>query len=88
MYKIQHVCSPGAKLTDSEGIGNKEEHNAKDAHLTNLSQHVINMGTLFVSTPEGRGNSGDGLGGELPKTVKPLLPAISGFAVIGWLGED
>ena len=28
------------------------------------------------------------LGGEVPKTVQPLLPAISGFTVIGWLGED
>ena len=28
------------------------------------------------------------LGGELPKTAKPLLPAISGCTAVGWLGDD
>ena len=48
----------------------------KDTHLINLSHHVIKMGTLFVSMPGGRGNSGDGgARGGVPRR-RPIVSTI------------
>ena len=60
------------------------EHRSHDAHLNNLSQHVIKMGTLFVFTSEGRENSGDGE--STRGCVKKAPPHIRVRAVLAAFG--
>ena len=85
-WVIRHQASSvrvGART--SEGIGKKVWHNAKDAHLNNLSQHEIKMGIFFVfrarTSGLGREKSGDGgARGGVPRRrhVLKALPRING----------
>ena len=60
-YDPDHFNPPSPPLTTSraaipgnEGTGKEAWHNAKDARLNSLSQHLIKMGALLVFAPKGR----------------------------------